>query len=495
MESEERKFGITPNLGEFARHGRPLRHRRISTPIYTLALLGSIAAAGPLHGAQPNIVVFLTDDHSVLDATVYGSADVRTPNMQRLAERGLTFDRAFVASPSCAPSRAALLTGLMPSRNGAEANHSRPRADVKKLPAYFQELGYDVVAFGKVGHYAQTAEYGFDRAENFGYHEDVAVPNGVKWLRERKSDKPLCFFLGTNWPHVPWPPTGEGYSPDRVRLPPNHVDTPETRAARASYYAAVARMDADLGLALDAADEVLGPNTLFLTTSDHGAQWPFDKWNCYDTGIRVSMIAAWPDRIAPGTRTSAMVSWVDLLPTLVELAGGTPPADLDGRSFAAVLTGRKQEHRDRIFTVHSGDGDKNVYPIRSVRSVDWKYVRNLHPEFYFSTHIDFDVRPGLEYFKTWTAKAKTDPGVAAIVERYHARPAEELYDLTADPHELHNLAGDPSQTERLTALRSELDAWMKTQGDAGTVFGKPRLLTDPARDQPPPAKKPNSSSG
>lgn len=202
------------------------------------------------------------------------------------------------------------------------------------------------------------------------------------------------------------------------------------------------------------------------------------------------MIAAWPGKIAAGARTSAMVSWVDLLPTLVELAGGTSPADLDGRSFAAVLTGKKQKLRDRIFTVHSSDGDKNVYPIRSVRTAEWKYIRNLHPEFYFSTHIDFDVRPGLGYFKTWAEKAKTDPGVAAIVERYHVHPAEELYDLVADPHELNNLAADLSQAERLAALRGEVDAWMKAQGDTGTVFGKPRLFTDPDRAQPPPKTKP-----
>ena len=99
--------------------------------------------------AKPHIVVFLGDDHSLLDSEVYGSTEVRTPNMQRLAATGITFTHAFVASPSCAPSRAALLTGLMPARNGAEANHSRPRPEIKKLPAYLRELGYEVVAFGK----------------------------------------------------------------------------------------------------------------------------------------------------------------------------------------------------------------------------------------------------------------------------------------------------------------------------------------------------------
>src|SRR5436190_24009613 len=100
--------------------------------------------------ARPNIVVFLLDDHTIADAAPYGSREVRTPNLQRVADAGLTFNRAFVASPSCAPSRAALLTGLMPARNGAEANHSKARPEIKKLPAYFTELGYELAAFGKV---------------------------------------------------------------------------------------------------------------------------------------------------------------------------------------------------------------------------------------------------------------------------------------------------------------------------------------------------------
>ena len=120
----------------------------------------------------------------------------------------------------------------------------------------------------------------------------------------------------------------------KVQVPATHVDTPRTRDARARYYAAVSRMDAELGHVFDAANEVLGRNTFFLTTADHGAQWPFGKWSCYDAGIRTPMIAVWPGKIRAGTRTNAMVSWIDILPTLVEVAGGTPPKDIDGRSFA-----------------------------------------------------------------------------------------------------------------------------------------------------------------
>jgi uncharacterized sulfatase len=449
-----------------------------------------LLAVAPLFAAdpvKPHLVIFLTDDHSLLDSTVYGSKDIKTPNMQRVAAAGLTFDRAFVASPSCAPSRAALLTGLMPARNGAEPNHSRPRAELKKLPAYLKELGYEVVSFGKVSHYQHTGDYGFDHFAHDKFHEDVAIPEGIKWLRARKSDRPLCIFFGTNWPHVPWPEDPEGYNSAKILVPPTHVETARTRTARARYYAAVGRMDAELGDAYDAAREVLGRNTFFLTTSDHGAQWPFGKWSCYDAGIRTPMIAVWPGKIAVGERTSAMVSWVDILPTLVDLAGGPPPQGIDGRSFAGVLRGEKQDHRDRVFTTHSGDGRMNVYPTRSVRTPDWKYIRNLRPELYYSTHVDLvQASAAGGYFDSWVEKAKTDPAAARVVGRYHERPLEELYDLRADPNELKNLSAEPVQKARLAAMRADVDAWMKEQGDAGRTYGEPRLLTDPKRAEPPP---------
>src|ERR1044071_1506332 len=219
----------------------------MSHRLLLLLLLLGVVPAYAADPAKPNLVIFLSDDHSLLDSTVYGSKDVKTPNMQRLANAGLTFDRAFVASPSCAPSRGAMLTGLMPVRNGAEPNHSKPRAEIKKLPAYLQELGYEVVAFGKVSHYQHTVDYGFDFFAHDKFHEDVAIPEGIEWLRARKSTKPLCLFLGTNWPHVPWPETGEGYEADKVTIPVTQVDTPRTREARAKYYAAIGRMDAELG--------------------------------------------------------------------------------------------------------------------------------------------------------------------------------------------------------------------------------------------------------
>jgi uncharacterized sulfatase len=262
-----------------------------------------------------------------------------------------------------------------------------------------------------------------------------------------------------------------------MKLPAEHFDTPEFRLSRTRYYEAVTNADKFFGQILDAVDEKLDrKNTFVFFTSDHGAQLPFGKWNLYDAGMRVPLIAAGPGIKADAT-TDAMVSWIDILPTLVDLAGGKPPADIDGRSFAAVLRGEKQSAREEIYATHSGDKEFNVYPMRTLRTDRWKYILNLHPEFQYATHINRGgERDGVDYFRSWEKAAKTDSHAAEVVRRYKERPREELYDLTADPHELKNLADRPEQQSRLAQLRAKVAAWMKEQNDAGTVFDKPLLL-------------------
>ncbi|HEY1173705.1 MAG TPA: sulfatase [Verrucomicrobiae bacterium] len=461
--------------------------RRSTAPKYTtllLTLLWLASAITLFAASKPDIVVFLTDDQGQLDLQPYGDKNLRTPNMQKLADAGMLFTRAYVASPSCAPSRAALLTGLMPARNGSEANHSKPRAELKKWPAYFQELGYEVIAFGKISHYKHTVDYGFDYFAHDTFHDHASIPAAVEYLknRPRENAKPLCLMVGSNWPHVPWPDDASAYDPAKLPLPAGSIDTPATREWRARYAAAVTKADADLGTIRTAVKTYLSQDALFFFSADHGAQWPFGKWNCYEAGVAVPLIVAWPDKIKPGSRTDAMVSWVDFLPTLVEAAGGKPAKDLDGRSFLKVLQGKAGSLRDKIFTTHTGDGQWNIYPIRSVRTEDgWKYIRNIHPEYAFTTHIDLAANQlNTAYFPTWEEAAKTNANAAAIVKRYHARPAEELYDLNKDPKEQVNLATDPKHAKRLKSLSTELDAWLKSQDDKFTVAGKPRPLSDPS---------------
>ena len=427
---------------------------------------------------RPDLVVFLADDMSVADSSAYGNAKIPGPNMAALARDGLTFDAAYATSPTCAPSRAALLTGCYNLRNGAMWNQQRPKADLKKWPAYFQSMGYEVAAIGKVAHYGQVQTYGFDHVGFFNYHQDVCVERAVEWLAARKSDKPLCLMVGTNFPHVPWPKSGN-MPPAAVPLPAKNADTPETREARTHYTAAVSRADSDLGLVRDAARKYLPADTVFVFSADQGAQWPFAKWNLYEAGLHVPLIVSWPGHTKAGARTAARVSWIDILPTLIDVTGGdakTAAADLDGRSFAAVLDGKTDGFRDRIFGSHSGDGNINIWPSRSVLLGHMKYIRNLDSSIEFHTHIDR--RPqDTNYWPSWVEAAKTNPAIADLVSRYLHRPAEELYDLSADPDEWKNLAADPAHAADLSRLRAALDEWMTAnhdQGKASDAAAKPR---------------------
>jgi len=445
-------------------------HTRTSLLFFVVLAAGALAPrqSTAADRAHPDIVVFIADDMSVKDSSAYGNAQIPGPNMAALAKDGLTFDAACATSPTCAPSRAALLTGCYNLRNGAMWNQQKPRAELKKWPAYFQAQGYEVVAIGKVAHYAQVQMYGFDHTGFFNYHQDECVEKAVEWLAARKSEKPLCLMVGTNFPHVPWPDKGN-LQPDQVPLPIKAADTPETRAARTRYAAAVTRADTDLGLVRAAVRKHLAADTVFVFSADQGAQWPFAKWNLYEAGLQVPLIVDWPGHTKAGGRTRAMVSWIDILPTLLEIAGGDPKAAapaIDGRSFANVLTGKSNQFRDRVFASHSGDGDINFYPSRSVRLGNWKYIRNLDASLEFHTHID--LRPkDTGYWPSWVEAAKNDAAVAKLVNMYLHRPPEELYDLSTDPDELENLAADPACARDLARMKAALDEWMKASHDEG----------------------------
>lgn len=303
--------------------------------------------------------------------------------------------------------------------------------------------------------------------------------NVAKFFEERTSDGPLCLLVGDRRPHVPWTEDNI-YKPEDAGLPPYLVDTPETREHRARYYSDITGLDSEFGRVMQLARQNLGEDIIFVFTSDHGGQWPFGKWNLYDHGIRVPLIVAWTGNIEAGARTDAMVSWIDLLPTLIDLAGGNVPSGIDGRSFSAVLKGESAEHRQAIFTTHSGDGVFNVYPIRSIRTMRYKYILNLLPDHIHTNHSDIlrKERAGA-YWDSWDQAAETDPMAAATVQRYFQRPSQELYDLESDPLEQTNLAERAESLSLLAELRARLESWMDEQGDKKTVFQAPYPVSGP----------------
>jgi arylsulfatase A-like enzyme len=263
------------------------------------------------------------------------------------------------------------------------------------------------------------------------------------------------------------------YDPAKIKLPPNFVDTPETRSDRANYYSDVTLMDSFLGDLLDAVEEKgMYENTLFIYSSDQGANWPFAKWCVYDQGLRVPFIVRWPGKIAAGSKTNAMISLADLLPTCLEAAGGFAPTDLDGRSILPVLLGRKEEHRRLVFGTHTGNdnggpGTANHCPARTIRTMTHRYILNLDPETTFTTHITGQ-KAGphyLPHWDSWVKKARSDETARAIVHAYQHRPSEELYDLERDPYEMENLADRPEYGPLLEDMRQKLSQWRRSQND------------------------------
>lgn len=431
----------------------------------------------------PHVVLYLSDDHGQGFTGCYGNQVIRTPNIDALAREGTRFTRVFAASPTCSPSRAALYTGLYPARNGTMGNHTDCRPGIGSLPAFLKGLGYRVVIANKLdvrppsvfpfevlratlpNNPARKRRY---RTEGL---DTRAVDRFLAAHAREQPDKPLCLVLGDSGPHVVWEPN-TSYDPETLPIPPNMVDTPVTRAALANYYQDITSVDQRVG-------EVLGSlkthgfadEALFIYATDQGAEWPHCKWTVYDTGLLVPFVVRWPGKVRAGAVSDALISLVDVTPTLVDLAGGPPPKDLDGRSFKDVVLGRTETFHERIYASHTGDGDMNRSPQRCVRDERFKYVLNLRPEITWTTH--FTKVPGIpgshkEVWDTWVAKARSDDRAARLVDVIEHHPAEELYDTRADPFELDNRAADPKLKDVLERMRGELARWRAEQGDRAT---------------------------
>ncbi len=439
----------------------------------------SLADSDDARSKQPDIVLFVADDHGAADSGAYGDSHVRTPNIDRLAGESMRFTRAFAASPLCSPSRCVIATGLMPHRNGGHKFGTPIRGDIATMPEYFKRLGYYTAHIGKF-HHTPRNRFPYD----YAHGDERTAPEFVAQYGE---DKPLLLVVCTHPPHTPWV-KNTAYDGSRITLPPNFVDTPQTRDDRANYYSDVTLMDGILGdvlASLRKHDRL--DNTLFVYTSDQGANWPFAKWCVYDAGLRVPLIVRYPGTVTPGSTRDAMIGLADLLPTLIEAAGGEPPEGIDGRSFLGVLTGKIEEHRSVVFGTHTGNdnggpGIANHCPARTIRSATYRYIVNLSPETTFTTHIT-GCKTGphyLPHWDSWVAKAKTDQNAERIVQAYQHRPREELFDIENDPHEMNNLAGKAEYASAKLRLRRQLAEWCRQQGD--TVAAKALLELDASEE-------------
>ncbi len=429
----------------------------------------AVSPLGEMYGQQPketppNILVILGDDHNWYDIGCYGSEQAHTPNMDRLAEEGMRFTHAFTATAMCAPTRQQFYTGLFPVRSGAFPNHSQVKPGTRSVVHYLKDLGYRVGLAGK-RHFGPADSFPFEMVSKGQVDFDA-----IREFVNRDPEQPYCLMVTPHNSHVPWDQGDPSqYPPEALELPPNHVDTPETRKARSRYLAEVTALDDQVGRCQEiVADSGQKENTLFIFTSEQGSQFPFHKWTCYDGGLRVGFLARWPARIPAGEVTNAMVQYVDMTPTLVDAAGGDPPAGLDGKSFLPVLSGESDEHHQVVYGVHTTRGifdGTDCYPVRSIRTKTHKYIMNLNHRATFRNVLI--TKDGANYWRSWERKAESDPRAARLVHKYQHRPPEEFYHVAEDPYEMENLADEPEHEAAMDVLRAQLTAWMAQQGDLG----------------------------
>jgi arylsulfatase A-like enzyme len=399
----------------------------------------------------PNIVFLISDDHSADDLGCYGNPAIRTPNLDRLASEGMRFTNAFVTSPQCSPSRSSMFTGCTPHTTCTSRLHT-PLPEWE--PSFLEPLksrGYYTGAYRKVHQGA-----GFDKRWHFSRGTGVPFE---EFFDSAPPDRPFFLHAGFTDPHRPYRPGAFSppHDPAAVRVPAFLPDFPEVRRDLAFYYDAIARMDAECGAIFEILRRRnLEENTLVVFTADNGMPFARAKGSCYDSGLRVPLIARWPGRIKPGASSAELISLLDLAPTWLELAGLEKGVKMQGASFLRLLLGQPYTPRQEIFA----ERNWHVYfdPVRAVRTRQYKLIFNANPQMPYRPGHDKDTGVSWQYYIRLAEQGKLSPVHMKLLDP--SRPMFELYDVEKDPNEFHNLETDPKHAGALENLKRRLSNWM-----------------------------------
>jgi N-sulfoglucosamine sulfohydrolase len=449
-------MGDNMNRRKFIRNlGAGLGMAGVAASSTLAASLPGAEAAG--RKSPPNLVFLISDDQSYSGAGCNGNPGVHTPNIDRLAREGMRFTRAFAPTPSCSPSRSAILTGESPHQTGTSRFRSPMPPAQNTILEYLKRADYYTGAFKKVH---QGAEF-WKRWDFKGLHRPVRT-----FFEARPKNRPFFLHIGYHDPHRPYLP-GERY-PEKnprksVSVPRFLPDAPGVRKDIAHYYEAIERLDVKVGHFLKLLEEYgLAENTLVIFTSDQGMAFPGAKGTLYDPGLHVPLLARWPGKIKPGRVASGLVSLVDLAPTWLQAAGVPGPNAMDGRSFLPLLLGRNFQPREAVFAERNFHTHLDL--IRSVRTARYKLIGNYLPEVPYQPLSDIARSPSWRAIENLEHQGKLSP---ALVQRYFKapRPQEELYDLQNDAGEMNNLAKNPKYRAELVHLQELLSRWMITTHD------------------------------
>ncbi|QDU39155.1 Arylsulfatase [Maioricimonas rarisocia] len=460
-----------------------------------------------------NVILFVVDDQG-FQAGCYGNKEIKTPNIDRLAATGVRFTRASCTSASCSASRSVLLTGLHNHATGhyghAHAYHHFSTYDtVKTLPVMLSEAGYRTCSIGKY-HLAPEYVYHFEEYRNQGIvggarNSVMMAQNAIDWMKE-EDERPFFLYFCTSDPHRgpgpgnfanfnnreenPYPGCERiTYNPDDITPPPWLPDNDEVRKELAEYYQAISRLDQGLGLLLDYLNESgREKETLVIFLSDNGPPFPGAKTNLYQPGMNLPLLVRDPDVEKQGSVCDARVTWVDIVPTILDFCDVTPepappirpkenvgppeyrqpprkqklePVTFHGRSFLDILGKASPEGWDEAFASHTFHEITMYYPMRVIIDGDHKLLFNIAHQLPYPFASDLYASP------TWQSVLNSDERMYGprTVDSYIYRPRFELYNLAEDPWETNNLATDSSHQEVLEKLQEKLRKWQNETRD------------------------------
>ncbi|WP_146509347.1 sulfatase family protein [Thalassoglobus neptunius] len=422
--------------------------------------------------AQPNFVIFVADDMAWDDCGAYGHPNIKTPNIDQLAEEGMRFDRAYLTCSSCSPSRCSMLTGRYPHSTGAGELHLPLPADQTLFSTPLREKGYYTASVGK-WHLGDAAISQMDLVKQGG------GPGGegdwVDVLQNRPKDKPFFLWLAATDPHRAYRPGAidPPHTTDDVRVPPIFPDTTPVREDLALYYDEIGRFDEYIGKVRDElSSQGVLDETFILVISDNGRPFPRCKTTVLEDGVKTPFIVRYPPIVKPNQSTTSIVSTIDIAPTVVELAGAEQLDSFQGKSFVPVLRTPTIHSRLSAYSEHNWH-DYRAFE-RSVCTSKYRFVRNWAPSLPATPPADAVRSPTYDEMKRLHAEKNLAPTQNLIFDT--PQPERELYDVVNDPHCLVNLLTDVPKTSEIERIALEhegmLNQWQQDTDDSFPGFDK-----------------------
>ena len=395
------------------------------------------------HQNKPNFIIYLSDDQDILDYGLHGNNNVETKYVDKLASEGLSFNNFHTAQAVCAPSRSQLYTGLYPIKNGCYANHLPVRKNIKSIVYHLKKLGYEVVLSGK-SHVNPPLVFKWDKFIRNINGKDIDIEKTRDYLKN--VNKPFCLIVASDYPHGPFPKKTNYKSTD-IQLHPYEY---KVQRFKPGYYENIKKDNSQLKMIYDIADDLkLKNNSIFIYLSDHGIS---GKYGLYQKGLKIPFVIRWPGIVNKNTKSDALLTMVDVLPTLVEIAGGNT-STFDGKSFLSILKNQKNKVNDYIYGISTRQNVRygKVFPSRMINDGNFKLIINYN---------------SIERYKDYLGENKyVNKFIEMGAKAFPKIPYEELFDLNTDPFEKNNLAKNPAYQEIKQKLTGSLNNWMREQQD------------------------------